>query len=71
MSKEVIARLQQTGLFKRLREKENEEKIKTSLEDHEISQNVISVVCRVAPLLERIPEICLNSHCITPIIAYT
>jgi molecular chaperone HtpG len=56
MSEDAILRLQQTGLFKKLLEKENEEIEKTSLVDHEISQNIISVVRKAAPLLERIPE---------------
>ena len=56
MSKDAILRLQQTGLFKKLREIEEKEKKETSLEDHEISQNIISVVCKAAPLLERVPE---------------
>jgi len=50
MSEDVIARLKPTLLFKRLDEKEN------LVEDHEISENVISVVREIAPLLERIPE---------------
>lgn len=50
MSEDAIARLKRTTLFENLYEKEN------SLEDHEISENIISVVCEIAPLLERIPE---------------
>ncbi|MDW5549676.1 ATP-binding protein [Methanosarcina sp.] len=50
MSEDVIARLKRTLLFKKLDEKEN------LLEDHEISENIISVVREIAPLLERIPE---------------
>jgi len=56
MSEDAILRLQQTGLFKRLREIEKKEMKKTSLEDNEISQNIISVVRKTAPLLERVPE---------------
>lgn len=56
MSKDAIMRLQQTGLFKRLREIEKKEMDETSLEDNEISQNIISVVSKVAPLLDRVPE---------------
>ncbi|WP_269849498.1 HD domain-containing protein [Methanosarcina horonobensis] len=55
MSEDAILRLHQTGLFNKLLEKENEEKKSTSIEDHEISQNIISVVRKAAPLLERIP----------------
>ena len=50
MSEDAIARLKRTTLFKKLYEKEN------SLGEHEISENVISVVREIAPLLERIPE---------------
>lgn len=50
MSEDAIARLKRTLLFKKLDEKEN------LLEDHEISENIISVVRKIAPLLERIPE---------------
>lgn len=50
MSEDAIARLKRTILFKKLDEKEN------LLEDHEISENIISVVREIAPLLERIPE---------------
>jgi molecular chaperone HtpG len=56
MFEDAILRLQQTGLFKKILEKEDEEIKKTSLEDHEISQNIISVVRKAAPLLERVPE---------------
>jgi len=49
-------RLKQTVLFKKLREKEKEESKETSFEDYEISQNIISVVRKAAPLLERVPE---------------
>ncbi|MDR7666577.1 ATP-binding protein [Methanosarcina sp. Z-7115] len=50
MSEDAIARLKRTTLFKKLYENEN------SLGEHEISENVISVVREIAPLLERIPE---------------
>lgn len=50
MSEDAIARLKRTTLFKKLYEKEN------SLGEHEISENVISVVHEIAPLLGRIPE---------------
>ncbi|WP_235270592.1 HD domain-containing protein [Methanosarcina mazei] len=55
MSEDAILRLQQTGLFKKLLEKENEEKKKTSIVDNEISKNITSVVDKVSSLLERIP----------------
>ncbi|MHB8102344.1 MAG: HD domain-containing protein [Methanosarcina sp.] len=50
MSEDAIERLKRTILFKKLYEKEN------SLGEHKISENIFSVVCEVAPLLERIPE---------------
>ncbi|WIM42378.1 ATP-binding protein [Methanosarcina mazei] len=56
MSEDAIMRLQQTGLFKRLREIEKKEVNETCLEDNEISQNIISVVRKAAPLLDRVPE---------------
>jgi len=56
MSEDAILRLKQTVLFKKLREKEKEESKETSFEDYEISQNIISVVRKAAPLLERVPE---------------
>ena len=56
MSKEAVARLQQTDLYKKLREKEDLKKKETSIEDYEISQNISSLVGEVIPLLERIPE---------------
>ncbi len=56
MSEDAILRLKQTDLFKKLREKEKEETKETSFEDYEISQNIISVVRKAAPLLERVPE---------------
>lgn len=55
MSEDAILRLQQTGLFKKLLEKEDEETKRTSLIDHEISKNITSVVDKVSSLLERIP----------------
>ncbi len=56
MSKDAILRLQKTSLFKKLREIEKKEMKETSLEDNEVSQNIISVVCKAAPLLERVSE---------------
>ncbi|HII02884.1 TPA: chaperone protein [Methanosarcinaceae archaeon] len=56
MSKDAILRLQKTSLFKKLREIEEKEVKETSLEDNEVSQNIFSVVCKAAPLLERVPE---------------
>ena len=50
MSEDAIQRLQQTDLFQKLLEKEK------LLGKHTISENIISVVSEVAPLLERIPE---------------
>ncbi len=50
MYEDAITRLKRTILFKKLDEKEN------LLEDHKISENIISVVREIAPLLERIPE---------------
>jgi len=50
MPEPAIERLKKTVLFQKLLEKEN------LLEEHEISENIISVVRETAPLLERIPE---------------
>ena len=50
MPEPAIERLKKTVLFQKLLEKEN------LLEEHEISDNIISVVRETAPLLERIPE---------------
>lgn len=55
MSDDAILRLQNTGLFNKLLEVEEKEAKMTSLVDHEISQNITSVVDKVASLLERIP----------------
>jgi molecular chaperone HtpG len=56
MSEADVERLKRTALFKMLIEKEKKEVTEISLEDHEISENIISVVRKAAPLLERIPE---------------
>jgi molecular chaperone HtpG len=50
MSEPDIERLKQTVLFKKLYEKEK------LLNEYEISENIISVVREITPLLERIPE---------------
>lgn len=50
MSEDAILRLQQTVLFKKLLEKEK------SSGEHEVSENIISVIREITPLLERIPE---------------
>jgi molecular chaperone HtpG len=50
MSETAIARLKKTVLFQKLLEKED------LLGEHEISENIISVVREIVPLLERIPE---------------